>query len=176
VGVSGQPSDEEIVNHLTGRAESQRVTELIQLAAKPARVELVQDPDTGEQRWKLTDAEWDLIGLVCDRIDEANPDLPIEQCQRIARDIIQLVRGADVSEHKYEASPKEPVGPGDKPADRAAWWNSDNLEHLWFVGPDDRFVPVDRRLEVRGELKACIGGREALLLRAWAEAILRELT
>lgn len=59
---------------------------------KEERVRLVQDPDTGEQRWMLTEAEWDLIGLVCDQIDRANPDLPIEVCQAIARDIIQLVR------------------------------------------------------------------------------------
>jgi hypothetical protein len=38
------------------------------------------------------DPEWDLIGLVCDQIDRANPDLPIEECQAIAKDIIQLVR------------------------------------------------------------------------------------
>lgn len=38
------------------------------------------------------DPEWDLIGLVCDQIDRANPDLPIEVCQAIARDIIKLVR------------------------------------------------------------------------------------
>jgi hypothetical protein len=38
------------------------------------------------------DPEWDLIGLVCDQIDRVNPDLPIEVCQAIARDIIQLVR------------------------------------------------------------------------------------
>jgi hypothetical protein len=39
------------------------------------------------------DPEWDLIGLVCDQLDRANPDLPIEDCQAIARDIIKLVRG-----------------------------------------------------------------------------------
>lgn len=38
------------------------------------------------------DPEWDLIGLVCDQLDRANPDLPIETCQAIARDIIKLVR------------------------------------------------------------------------------------
>lgn len=38
------------------------------------------------------DAEDNLIGLVCDQIDRANPELPIEVCQAIARDIIQLVR------------------------------------------------------------------------------------
>jgi hypothetical protein len=92
VGDKTQPSDEEIVNHLTGRADSERVTDLIGLATTPARVNLVQDPDTGEQRWMLTEAEWDLIGLVCDQIDRANPDLPIEVCQAIAKDIIKLVR------------------------------------------------------------------------------------
>lgn len=40
----------------------------------------------------IEDEEWDLIGLVCDQIDRANPDLPIEVCQAIARDIIKLVR------------------------------------------------------------------------------------
>lgn len=38
------------------------------------------------------DPEWDLIGLVCDQIDRANPELPIETCQDIARSIIALVR------------------------------------------------------------------------------------
>lgn len=38
------------------------------------------------------DAEDTLHGRVCDQIDRANPDLPIETCQAIARDIIQLVR------------------------------------------------------------------------------------
>lgn len=33
-----------------------------------------------------------LHGLVCDQLDRANPDLPIETCQVIARDIIRLVR------------------------------------------------------------------------------------
>lgn len=56
------------------------------------RVQLTQDPETGEQRWMLNDAEWTLIGLVCDQIDRANPNLPIETCQAIARDIIRLVR------------------------------------------------------------------------------------
>jgi hypothetical protein len=41
------------------------------------------------------DPEWDLIGLVCDQIDRANPDLPIEVCQAIAKDIIKLVRSHD---------------------------------------------------------------------------------
>lgn len=41
------------------------------------------------------DREWDLIGLVCDQIDRANPDLPIETCQAIAKDIIKLVRSHD---------------------------------------------------------------------------------
>lgn len=36
--------------------------------------------------------EDDLIGRVCDQINRANPDLPIEECQAIARDIIRLVR------------------------------------------------------------------------------------
>lgn len=40
----------------------------------------------------LDDEEGDLIGRVCDQIDRANPNLPIETCQAIARDIIQLVR------------------------------------------------------------------------------------
>lgn len=91
-GDKAQPSDEEIVNHLTGRAESERVTDLIGLATTPARVNLVQDPDTGEQRWMLSESEWDLIGLVCDQLDRANPNLPIETCQTIAKDIIKLVR------------------------------------------------------------------------------------
>jgi hypothetical protein len=39
-----------------------------------------------------TDPEWDLIGRVCDQLDRANPALPIEECQAIAKDIIQLVR------------------------------------------------------------------------------------
>jgi hypothetical protein len=56
------------------------------------RVRLTQDPDTGEQRWMLNDEESHLIGRVCDQIDRANPDLPIETCQAIARDIIRLVR------------------------------------------------------------------------------------
>jgi hypothetical protein len=64
---------------------------------------------------------------------------------------------------------------GYKPDGRAAWWNSDNLEHLWFVGPGDRFVPVDRYLE-SGTLKANTGTREKMFLRTFAEAILRELT
>lgn len=38
------------------------------------------------------DDEGDLIGRVCDQIDRANPDLLIEECQAIARDIIRLVR------------------------------------------------------------------------------------
>lgn len=75
----------------------------------------------------------------------------------------------------YEATGHVSKGLGDKPDDRAAWWNADNLEHLWFVGPDDRFVSVDRYLEMRNELRSGVSGREALLLRAWAEAILREL-
>lgn len=40
----------------------------------------------------LGDPEGDLIGRVCDQIDRANPDLPIGECQTIARDIIRLVR------------------------------------------------------------------------------------
>ena len=38
------------------------------------------------------EAESHLIGRGCDQIDRANPDLPIEECQAIARDIITLVR------------------------------------------------------------------------------------
>jgi hypothetical protein len=47
-------------------------------------------PETTEELFG--DPEWDLIGRVCDQIDRANPDLPIEVCQAIARDIIKLVR------------------------------------------------------------------------------------
>jgi hypothetical protein len=47
----------------------------------------------GEAEFLAWDAEDTLLGLVCDQIDRANPDLPIETCQQIARDIIhQLVR------------------------------------------------------------------------------------
>lgn len=42
-----------------------------------------------------SESEWDLIGRVGDQIDRANPDLPIEQNQEIARDIIALVRQHD---------------------------------------------------------------------------------
>lgn len=41
------------------------------------------------------DPEWDLIGRVCDQIDRANPNLPIEDCQAIAKDIIKYVREHD---------------------------------------------------------------------------------
>jgi hypothetical protein len=45
-----------------------------------------------DSEWHRKDAEDTLIGLVCDQLDRANPDLPIEDCQAIARDIIALVR------------------------------------------------------------------------------------
>lgn len=40
-------------------------------------------------------SERDLIDLVCDQIDRANAELPIEECQAIARNIIALVRRHD---------------------------------------------------------------------------------
>lgn len=46
--------------------------------------------DEGE--FTLRDAEWTLIGLVCDKIDEAASTRTLGECQRIAQEIINLVR------------------------------------------------------------------------------------
>jgi len=67
-----------------------------------------------------------------------------------------------------------PIGPGDKPINRKSWWNSDNQEHLWFIGPGDRFIPLDRLLE-SGLLRENVGPREKVFLCGFAEAILRQL-
>jgi hypothetical protein len=62
----------------------------------PPQEGVLMGGDTGDKSFiteeLFGDPEWDLIGLVCDQLDRANPDLPIEACQAIARDIIKLVR------------------------------------------------------------------------------------
>lgn len=54
--------------------------------------DLPPDVRAEEAAFLARDAEDTLLGLVCDKIDEANPDLSIEDCQRIAGGIVALVR------------------------------------------------------------------------------------
>lgn len=77
---------------------------------------------------ELFEMEWDLIGLVCDQIDEANPDLPIADCQRIAKQIIALVRGRSLdvllaAEAEYAEQHRDaPTKPGTKVSRPGRTW------------------------------------------------------